>query len=58
MEPSDVVVLINQIGFPIAAAIALFWLHRDTVHRYEKLFLELKKSIDNNSELIRKIGNA
>lgn len=55
MEIENIISIINQIGFPIAVCIALFWLQRETVKHYEKLFMEFKGSIDNNSELIRKL---
>lgn len=47
--------LVNQIGFPIAVCVALFWLNRETVRHYEKLLLEFKSTIDRNTEAMNKL---
>ena len=50
---SAVVELINGVGFPIAVCIALFWFNRDTIREQQKLLIELKDIIRDNSELMK-----
>ena len=45
--------LINRVGFPIAVCIALFWLYRDTIREQQKLLIELKDIIRDNSEVMK-----
>lgn len=48
-----VVELINGVGFPIAVCIALFWFNRDTIREQQKLLIELKDIIRDNSEVMK-----
>lgn len=48
-----VVELINGVGFPIAVCIALFWFNRDTIREQQKLLVELKDIIRDNSEVMK-----
>ena len=50
---SAVVELINGLGFPIAVCIALFWFNRDTIREQQKLLIELKDIIRDNSEVMK-----
>ena len=50
---SAIVELINGVGFPIAVCIALFWFNRDTIREQQKLLVELKDIIRDNSELMK-----
>lgn len=48
-----IVELINGLGFPIAVCIALFWFNRDTIRDQQKLLVELKDIIRDNSEVMK-----
>lgn len=48
-----IVELINGVGFPIAVCIALFWFNRDTIREQQKLLVELKDIIRDNSEVMK-----
>lgn len=50
---SAIVELINGVGFPIAVCIALFWFNRDTIREQQKLLVELKDIIRDNSEVMK-----
>ena len=50
---SELVELINGVGFPIAVSIALFWFNRDTIREQQKLLIELKDIIRDNSEVMK-----
>ena len=50
---SAIVDLINGVGFPIAVCIALFWFNRDTIREQQKLLIELKDIIRDNSEVMK-----
>lgn len=52
-----IVELINGLGFPIAVCIALFWFNRDTIRDQQKLLLELKDIIRDNSEVMKDLIN-
>ena len=48
-----IVDLINSVGFPIAVCIALFWFNRDTIREQQKILIELKDIIRDNSEVMK-----
>lgn len=50
---SAIVDLINVVGFPIAVCIALFWFNRETIKEQQKLLIEFKDIIRDNSEVMR-----
>ena len=50
---SAIVELINGVGFPIAVCIALLWFNRDTIREQQKLLIELKDIIRDNSEVMK-----
>lgn len=47
--------LISSVGFPIAVCVALFWNNRETIKHYEKLLLEFKNTIDENTKAINSL---
>lgn len=49
--------MIQTIGFPITACIALFWVNRETVKHYERILLEFRKTIDSNTTAIENLSN-
>lgn len=50
---SAIVDLINGVGFPIAVCIALFWFNRETIKEQQKILIEFKEIIRDNSEVMR-----
>ena len=48
-----IIELINGVGFPIAVCVALFWFNRDTIKEQQKLLIELKDIIRDNSEVMK-----
>ena len=50
---SAVVELINGVGFPIAVCIALFWFNMNIIREQQKLLIELKDTIRDNSEVMK-----
>ena len=50
---SAVVELINGVGFPIVVCIILFWFNRETIQEQQKLLIELKDIIRDNSEVMK-----
>lgn len=57
MENTDLVVsLINNVGFPIVVAGALFWQNIKTNSNYQNLIKDLTEIIDNNTESIRELS--
>lgn len=48
---------INSVGFPIAAFIAMFWLNRETLRRYERVLEQFEKTIRNHTEVIRNLAS-
>ena len=52
MNTSDVVTLISNLGFPIVACVALFWLNMKTSETYSKTIDDMRKTIDENTKVI------
>lgn len=50
---NSIIEIINGVGFPIAVCIALFWFNRDTIREQQKLLIELKDIIRDNSEVMK-----
>ena len=50
---NSIVELINGVGFPITVCIALFWFNMDTIREQQKLLVELKDIIRDNSEVMK-----
>lgn len=55
MDLASIVEIINTIGFPIAACIALFWNNRDQSKHYREIIKEFKVSIDSNTDAVNRI---
>ena len=55
MEIGVLVQLVESLGFPAVMAVALLWLNRETVRRYEKLLGEFRVTIDNNTQAMNRI---
>ncbi len=55
MEIGVLVQLVESLGFPAVMAVALLWLNRETVRRYEKLLSEFRVTIDNNTQAMNRI---
>lgn len=52
MNTSDVVTLISNLGFPIVACVALFWLNMKTSESYNKTIDDMRKTIEDNTKII------
>ena len=50
---SDLVELINVLGFPIAVCIALFYINREMIQQQQKLLTEFQNTIRDNTEIMR-----
>lgn len=57
MEAASFIEIINKIGFPIAACIALFWMNREQAKYYRQLLKDFQDTIDQNTEAINSIIN-
>jgi len=55
MDITVITGIVNEVGFPIAACIALFYLNRDSTKQYRELMLEFKTAIDRNTNAINRI---
>lgn len=51
----DISTLISTLGFPIVASGALFWLNIKTSETYSKSIEEMRKTIEENSEIISQL---
>lgn len=52
-----VVSIINNVGFPIVVAGALFWQNTKTNENYQNLLKELTDIIDNNTQSIKELSD-
>jgi len=52
MEVAVLTGVINEVGFPIAACVALFYLNRDATKQYRELMNQFKSAIDENTKAI------
>lgn len=57
MEVGVFVQLVESLGFPAVMAVALLWLNRETVRRYEKLLNDFRITIENNTAAINRLNN-
>lgn len=53
MSASEVSSLISNLGFPIVACGALFWLNLKTSETYTKTIAEMRKTIEDNTRMIQ-----
>lgn len=56
-ETNAIVQLINNVGFPIVVAGALFWQNIKTNENYQNLLKELTDIIDNNTRSIKELSD-
>ena len=56
LDLQNMITVINQTGFPIAACIALFWLVNKTLKAQQEILNEVKTAIQNNTHAIEKIS--
>ena len=56
MEVGVFVQLVESLGFPAVMAVALLWLNRETVKRYEKLLNDFRITIENNTAAINRLN--
>ena len=52
METNIIIELINTIGFPIAACIALYYMNVSSLKKQEELLAKLQNTLDNNTRSI------
>lgn len=57
MEVGVFVQLVESLGFPAVMAVALLWLNRETVRRYEKLLNDFRITIENNTAAINRLND-
>lgn len=55
METSTIVELINTVGFPIVASVALFWMNINTLKQQRLLLQEVKQAVDANTEVMKEL---
>lgn len=55
MALNDVSSLISNLGFPIVACGALFWLNLKTSDTYAKTISEMRKTIEDNTRMIQSL---
>lgn len=56
-EANNIVQIINNVGFPIVVAGALFWQNIKTNENYQTLLKELTDIIDNNTRSIKELSD-
>ena len=56
MEVGVFVQLVESLGFPAVMSVALLWLNRETVRRYEKLLNDFRITIENNTAAINRLN--
>jgi uncharacterized membrane protein len=57
MDPSTFIEMVNLIGFPIAACIALFWMNREQSKYFRQLLKEFQDTINSNTNAINHLIN-
>lgn len=57
MESTTFIEMVNLIGFPIAACMALFYMNREQQKYHRELLTEFRSSIDNNTKAINHLMN-
>lgn len=53
MSVSEFNTLVSNLGFPIVACGALFWLNLKTSDTYTKAITEMRKTIEDNTRMIQ-----
>jgi hypothetical protein len=57
MDSATFIEMVNMIGFPIAACIALFWMNREQSKYYRQLLKEFQDTINYNTNAINQLLN-
>lgn len=55
MNISEINTLVSNLGFPIVACGALFWLNLKTSDTYVKTIAEMRKTIEDNTRMIQSL---
>lgn len=55
MDSSTFLEMVNMIGFPIAACVALFWMNREQAKYYREMLKEFTVAIDGNTRAINRL---
>lgn len=55
MTANELNTLISNLGFPIVACGALFWMNLKTSDTYTKTFAEMRKAIEDNTRMIQSL---
>lgn len=55
METKTIIELINTVGFPIVASVALFWMNINTLKQQRLLLQEVKQAVDANTEVMKEL---
>lgn len=50
---TDLIELINVLGFPIAVCLALFYINREMMIQQQKLLTEFQNTVRDNTEMMR-----
>ena len=50
---TDLIELINVLGFPIAVCLALFYINREMMMQQQKLLTEFQNTVRDNTEMMR-----
>lgn len=50
---TELMELINVLGFPIAVCIALFYINREMIQQQQKLLTDFQNTIRDNTEMMR-----
>ena len=53
MSASEINTLISNLGFPIVACVALFWMNLKTSDTYTKTITEMRKTIEDNTRMVQ-----
>lgn len=56
METSTIVELINTVGFPIVACVALFWMNINTLKQQRLLLQEVQQAVNANTEVMKELN--
>lgn len=57
MEIAVVSELISGLGFPVAVCVALFWSNRETVKHYERVLLQFRETLQENTKAMEQLFN-
>ena len=57
MDIAIVESMVGNLGFPIAVCAALFWNNWKTVERYERILMQFKTTIEDNTAAMNNLCN-